>query len=79
MKIRTDDAFLISEGMPFQIFAPLEQMERKPYCRVFLQDKKVSTSSTSGVVGVYVSSLGKKVNEMKWGNVVLAFIHKHRD
>ena len=35
LKIRTDDAFLTSVGMLFQIFAPLKQMERKPYCRVF--------------------------------------------
>ena len=35
LKVRTDDASLISGGMPFQIFAPLKQMDRKPYCGVF--------------------------------------------
>ena len=35
LRIRTDDASLISEGMLFQIFSPLKQIERKPFCRVF--------------------------------------------
>ena len=44
---------------------------------VFCKIKKVSTSSTYGVVRVYISSLSEKVNEIKWGNVVLAFIYKY--
>ena len=35
LKVRTDDVSLISAGMLFQIFPPLKQMDRKPYCRVF--------------------------------------------
>ena len=65
LKIQTDKAFLISGGMLLQIFVPSKQMEPKPYCRVSLHDKEVSTSSTSCVVGVFVSSLSKKVNEIK--------------
>ena len=80
LKIRTDDASLISGGMLFQIFALLKQIERKPYCSVlFLQDEEVSTSTTAGVVGVHVDSLYENVNEIKWGNVVLASIYKYRE
>ena len=42
-----------------------------------MESKKVSTSSTSGVVGVYISILNEKVKEINWGNVVSAFIYKY--